>query len=347
MMFLDTAAKRLSEPKKRCQECHMSNAQSYSMVPVCNRQRTYLLVVFLRMCRSYTLHLMSWYITAHDKFYQSSSHISTVSDNYWGEKTWIQGYQWTTLLINQLTGTGTHIAYTYMYLLQPCCFLCKLSCTYDLFVYSGPFHAYTSVPLMKLVMQWLWSSVSVPCLCASPSATNALLSFQHPQSTCMYQSLLLMPGFPLLISLSIWPLSVSPRPSFPLVCCQPCTVATCTMWNWRTMYGTNGARLSEPHTSSCSLFAFSVPQCTLHSTASTGEICMVAHSMYVFSKPKYMSCSLSLMLYTGLPGAVDSAVRVPPDLTQLRPQVVQQPHPLHSVGFRPDAASSLLPGTGV
>jgi len=56
---------------------------------------------------------------------------------------------------------------------------------------------------------------------------------------------------------------------------------------------------------------------------------------------------LSLMLHTGLPGAVDSAVRDPLDLTRLRPQVVQLPHPLHSVGFCPDAASPLLPDTGI
>ena len=38
------------------------------------------------------VHPMSRYVTARDQFYQAFPHVSTASDQLWGEKAWVRGY---------------------------------------------------------------------------------------------------------------------------------------------------------------------------------------------------------------------------------------------------------------
>ena len=83
-----TAVKRLSEPKKRRQDCQMSSAQSF--YGSCLQSVVYSLTCcFSRMCHSSTRPGTSYHVT---QFYQAFPRVSTASDKRWGEKAWVRGY---------------------------------------------------------------------------------------------------------------------------------------------------------------------------------------------------------------------------------------------------------------
>ena len=82
-----TTVKRLSESKKRCQDCLMSSAQSF--YGPCLRSLAHSLTCcFSGRCHSSTRPGTSYHGT---QFYQAFPHVSTASDKRWGEKAWVRG----------------------------------------------------------------------------------------------------------------------------------------------------------------------------------------------------------------------------------------------------------------
>jgi len=81
------AVKRLSESKKRCQDCLMSSTQSF--YGLCLQSVVHSLAVFPGLCHSSTRPGMSYHVT---QFYQAFPHVNTASDKRRGEKAWVRGY---------------------------------------------------------------------------------------------------------------------------------------------------------------------------------------------------------------------------------------------------------------
>jgi len=87
-----TAVKRLSESKKRQQDCLMLSAQSF--YGPCFRS----VVHSLTCCFSRKVPLLhtSRYVIPRDSVLPGLPCVSTASDKRWGEKAWVQGYLYCT-----------------------------------------------------------------------------------------------------------------------------------------------------------------------------------------------------------------------------------------------------------